>query len=464
MASMSRSVVASIAMSRSAALSNMCSMISYPNGPAQEKEPTRPGLSLRLKLSPQCYGCVFRLGGCLGPTDACGRSPWHRGSGRPAAALPAGSALVRLTGRELANGNLHRLPAVPGQRPRLERTAAPRTVVTQPVRKEGGRKATPKAKPAPVPAPVAASSAKPNEIRRTDVARRTEASCRTEVSRHTESQTGLGANSRRCLVCQAERDPTYRCCPPRRCCRRTDAAAVPMLPPYRCCLPHRPLCPAAPSQKATAPDEGPGDCAAVSRRRPSGALREVLLGVHPGQHLPGLLAAHAVHTQRVVLLELLHRRLGAVAEVAVHGAVVEAEVGQGALQVAHVVAAVAVADRSTDASVCSPVVLDVAAGLERVVLLRQPAVRLVVAALVHALGGRGTGAVEAVVPLQRLVGGTVHSGLVDRVGHRRVGDVLRDVHRGHELGRGLPEPGLRPGLPERQLGVPALVVDGVGDV
>src|SRR6266498_3187661 len=170
------------------------------------------------------------LGGWLPTSDACGRSPWHCGSGRPAAALPAGSALARLTGRELANGNLHRLPAVPGQRPRLERTAAPRTVVTQPVRKEGGRKATPKAKPAPVPAPVAASSATPHEIRRTDVARRTEASCRTEVSRHTEGQTGPGANSRRCLVCHAERDPTYRCC-----------------------LPHRPLCPAAPSQKASAP-------------------------------------------------------------------------------------------------------------------------------------------------------------------------------------------------------------------
>src|SRR6266498_1699756 len=118
---------------------------------------------------------------------------------------------------------------------RLERTAAPRTVVTQPVRKEGGRKATPKAKPAPVPAPVAASSAKPNEIRRTDVARRTEASCRTEVSRHTESQIGLGAGSRRCLVCHAERDPTYRCCPSYR-------GVLPNrgVPPYR--RPNRPRC------------------------------------------------------------------------------------------------------------------------------------------------------------------------------------------------------------------------------
>src|SRR6266511_2804269 len=461
---MSRSVVARVAMSRSASLSNMCSMISYRNGPAQEKRPVGAGYLFRLEWSPKCCGCECRwVGGCLPRTPVVGHPgtvvpgvrlprsrPARRWRASPAASLPTGTS----TGFQPYPASV---PDLRGPR-HLGRWSPSR------YGKRGGRKATPKAKPAPVPAPVAASSAKPNEIRRTDVARRTEASCRTEVSRHTESQTGLGANSRRCLVCQAERDPTYRCCPPRRCCRRTDAAAVPMLPPYRCCLPHRPLCPAAPSQKATAPDAGPGDCAAVSRCRPSGALREVLLGVHPGQHLPGLLAAHTVHTQRVVLLELLHRRLGAVAEVAVHGAVVEAEVGQGALQVAHVVAAVAVADRSTDASVCSPMVLDVAAGLERVVLLRQPAVLLIVAALVHALGGRGTGAVEAVVPLQRLVGGTVHSGLVDRVGHRRVGDVLRDVHRGHELGRGLPEPGLRPGLPERQLGVPALVVDGVGDV
>src|SRR6266511_637398 len=492
---MSRSVVARVAMSRSASLSNMCSMISYRNGPAQEKRPVGAGYLFRLEWSPKCCGCECRwVGGCLPRTPVVGHPgtvvpgvrlprsrPARRWRASPAASLPTGTS----TGFQPYPASV---PDLRGPR-HLGRWSPSR------YGKRGGRKATPKAKPAPVPAPVAASSAKPNEIRRTDVARRTEASCRTEVSRHTESQTGPGADSRRCLVCQAERDPTYRCCPsyrgvlpnrgvppyrkpnrprcqlpslPRLPSRtRSDVPmlpAAPMLPPYRCCLPHRPLCPAAPSQKATAPDEGPGDCAAVSRCRPSGALREVLLRVHPGQHLPGLLAAHAVHAQRVVLLELLHRRLGAVPEVAVHGAVVEAEVGQGALQVAHVVAAVAVADRSADASVCSPMVLDVAAGLERVVLLRQPAVLLIVAALVHALGGRGTGAVEAVVPLQRLVGGTVHSGLVDRVGHRRVGDVLRDVHRGHELGRGLPEPGLRPGLPERQLGVPALVVDGVGDV
>src|SRR6266545_2417262 len=200
------------------------------------------------------------LGGWLPTSDACGRSPWHCGSGRPAAALPAGSALARLTGRELANGNLHRLPAVPGQRPRLERTAAPRTVVTQPVRKEGGPKGD------------------------------------------SEGQTGPGAGSRRCLVCQAERDPTYRCCPSYR-------GVLPNrgVPPYR--KPNRPRCqlpslprlpsrtrpdvpmlPAAPAavscrtepEGVCATDKGSGDCPAVPRCRPSGALREVLLGVHPG--------------------------------------------------------------------------------------------------------------------------------------------------------------------------------------
>src|SRR6266498_3777583 len=185
MASMSRSVVASIAMSRSAALSNMCSMISYPNGPAQEKEPTRPGLSLRLKLSPQCYGCVFRLGGCLGPTDACGRSPWHRGSGRPAAALPAGSALARLTGRELANGNLHRLPSRTRPASPLGSTATPSRVVTLPVRKGGPPEGDP------------------------------------------ESETGPGAHSRRCLVYQAQRHPAYRCDPTYRC-NRSSGPDVPM--------------------------------------------------------------------------------------------------------------------------------------------------------------------------------------------------------------------------------------------
>ena len=57
-------------------------MISYPNGPAQEKD--RPGLGI-------CFGWNGRLrwwlriylGGWLGTSDACGRSPRHRGSGRP---------------------------------------------------------------------------------------------------------------------------------------------------------------------------------------------------------------------------------------------------------------------------------------------------------------------------------------------------------------------------------------------
>src|SRR6266498_1439929 len=56
---MSRSVVARVAMSRSASLSNMCSMISYPNGPAQEKD--RPGLGylLRLEWSPEVVVAYF---------------------------------------------------------------------------------------------------------------------------------------------------------------------------------------------------------------------------------------------------------------------------------------------------------------------------------------------------------------------------------------------------------------------
>src|SRR6266545_5929167 len=107
---MSRSVVARVAMSRSASLSNMCSMISYRNGPAQAKRPAGLGYLLcwngRLRWWLRIY-----LGGWLGTSDACGRSPWHRGSGRPAAALPAGSALARLTGRELATGNPYRIPS-----------------------------------------------------------------------------------------------------------------------------------------------------------------------------------------------------------------------------------------------------------------------------------------------------------------------------------------------------------------
>src|SRR6266545_6215939 len=53
MASMSRSVVARVAMSRSASLSNMCSMISYPNGPVQEKGPPGAGLFALLEWSPE---------------------------------------------------------------------------------------------------------------------------------------------------------------------------------------------------------------------------------------------------------------------------------------------------------------------------------------------------------------------------------------------------------------------------
>src|SRR5262249_35253237 len=146
---------------------------------------------------------------------------------------------------------------------------------------------------------------------------------------------------------------------------------------------------------------------ATGRFRSAGRWPVGLLGVDAGEQLPGLLTADAVRGQRVVLLERLHRGLGAGAEVAVDGAVVEAEVGRPGLQVAAVVAAVAVPARAADAAVLPPLVVDVAPGLERVVLLRQPAVLVVRAVLVDTLGGGRAGAVEAVVPGQRLVGGTV---------------------------------------------------------
>src|SRR6266540_3526481 len=79
---------------------------------ARRKRKDRPGLGYLL-----CWNGRLRwwlriyLGGWLGTSDACGRSPWHRGSGRPAAALPADSALARLTGRGLATGNPYRIPS-----------------------------------------------------------------------------------------------------------------------------------------------------------------------------------------------------------------------------------------------------------------------------------------------------------------------------------------------------------------
>src|SRR6266508_6005683 len=58
-ASMSRSVVARVAMSRSAALSNMCSMTSYPNMSAQEKRPAGAGLFALLEWSPEVVVAYF---------------------------------------------------------------------------------------------------------------------------------------------------------------------------------------------------------------------------------------------------------------------------------------------------------------------------------------------------------------------------------------------------------------------
>src|SRR6266545_3807046 len=80
---MSRSVVARVAMSRSASLSNMCSMISYPNGPVQAKGPPGAGLFVSVEKVTTMWWLRIYLGGWLGTSDACGRSPWHRGSGRP---------------------------------------------------------------------------------------------------------------------------------------------------------------------------------------------------------------------------------------------------------------------------------------------------------------------------------------------------------------------------------------------
>src|SRR6266536_2675217 len=103
---MSRSVVARVAMSRSAALSNMCSMISYPNGQAQAKDPPGLGYLLRLEWSPEVVVAYF-VGWVVGYVGRLWSVTLHCGSGRPAAALPAGSALARLTGRELATDLCH---------------------------------------------------------------------------------------------------------------------------------------------------------------------------------------------------------------------------------------------------------------------------------------------------------------------------------------------------------------------
>src|SRR6266511_3807815 len=103
---MSRSVVARVAMSRSAALSNMCSMISYPNMSAQEKRPAGAGLFPLLEWSPEVV-VAYLLGWVVGYVGRLWSVTLHCGSGRPAAALAAGSALARLTGRELATDLCH---------------------------------------------------------------------------------------------------------------------------------------------------------------------------------------------------------------------------------------------------------------------------------------------------------------------------------------------------------------------
>src|SRR6266542_3619254 len=114
---MSRSVVARVAMSRSAALSNMCSMFSYPNGPVQAKRPAGAGYLL-------CWNGRLRwwlrngLGGWLGTSDACGWSPWQGGSGRPPE-----SAQKR--------GAFHRIP-LPHFRPDLTRRTRPGTTKATP--------------------------------------------------------------------------------------------------------------------------------------------------------------------------------------------------------------------------------------------------------------------------------------------------------------------------------------------
>src|SRR6266540_3630138 len=150
---MSRSVVARVAMSRSAALSNMCSMISYRNGPVQEKRPAGAGLFALLDWSPEVV-VAYLLGWVVGYVGRLWSVTLAIGSGRPAAALPADSALARLTGRELATDNPYRTPSRtrPASPAREHRGTFGRR---SPCRhgKEGRRKATPKAKPAPVPTP-----------------------------------------------------------------------------------------------------------------------------------------------------------------------------------------------------------------------------------------------------------------------------------------------------------------------
>ena len=141
------------------------------------------------------------LGGWLGTSDACGRSPWQlvpgvrlprsrptrRWRASPAASLPP----ITPTG----------LPAVPGQRPRLGSTATPSRVVTLPVRKGGPPEGDPESETGPGAHSVAAPSTNPNVIRRPHATRRPE-------------------------------DPRTQCDP-------TPRPDVPMRPTYRCHRRHR---------------------------------------------------------------------------------------------------------------------------------------------------------------------------------------------------------------------------------
>src|SRR6266536_3755418 len=78
----------------------------------RRKRKDRPGLGylLRLEWSPEVVVAYF-VGWVVGYVGRLWSVTLHCGSGRPAAALAAGSALARLTGRELATDNPYRIPS-----------------------------------------------------------------------------------------------------------------------------------------------------------------------------------------------------------------------------------------------------------------------------------------------------------------------------------------------------------------
>src|SRR6266511_212648 len=119
----------------------------------KRKDPPGLGYLLRVEWSPEAVVAYF-VGWVVGYVGRLWSVTLAIGSGRPAAALPAGSALARLTGRELATDNPYRTPSRtrPASPAREHRDTFERR---SPCRhgKEGRRKATPKAKPAPVPTP-----------------------------------------------------------------------------------------------------------------------------------------------------------------------------------------------------------------------------------------------------------------------------------------------------------------------